>query len=227
MPPDQSYLSPGAQNAVKPGMTPCDQAHALNDQGMSHDAVKSLAYQLPEHDSIKWATASADKVSNPAHTSDFAALQAAKDYVKSPSPETQKAASLAASKTDFQTPGAWAAQSAGFAGAGGGLVPHAVTGTVLLAAAQGGHQISPPGPPKAPGPLDLAMPGKPVAPDLPGKPTLAVPKLARPDLPTPKAPEIAVPGPDGLTLTKPQRAEMSKNTKPFLNLGCKIGKGQA
>jgi hypothetical protein len=136
--PPQDYLSPAAKETVKPGMTPCQQAQALNQKELSSDAVKSMAHGLPERDSVKWAAASAEKVSNPAHQPDLEAIRAAKAWTQNPTPEAQKAAALAASKTDFQTPGPWAAQGAAWAGSGTGLTAHAVTGAVLLAAAQGG-----------------------------------------------------------------------------------------
>jgi hypothetical protein len=137
----QDHLSPGAKEIVKPGMTPCQQAQALNQKQLSTDAVKSLAHGLPEPKAVKWAAASAEKVANPAHTTDFQAIQAAKAWCQNPTPQTQQLAGQAASKAGFQTPGAWAAQAAASAGSGGTLTPHAVTGAVLLAAAQGGKPI--------------------------------------------------------------------------------------
>jgi hypothetical protein len=202
-------------------MTPCQQAQALNQKQLSHDAVKSMAHGLPERDSVKWAAASAEKVSNPAHKPDLNAIQAAKAWAQNPNPESQKAAALAASKTDYQTPGAWAAQAAAFAGKGGGLAPHAVTGAVLLAAAQGGKPISPPGAaaPKIEAPKVPALAA-------PKAPAFKFPFFKRPS-PAPAAPQVAAPGPDGLTVTPAQRAEMAKNCDPYLKLGCDIGTGRA
>ena len=145
MPTPQNHLSPAAQKVVQPGQTPCQQAQALNKQQLSSDAVKSLAHGLPEQKSVQWAATSAEKVSNPAHTTDFQAIQTAKAWTKNPTPANQQAAALAAAKTDYKTPGAWAAQAAAWSGKGGGLTGHAVHGSVMLAAAQGGKPISPPG----------------------------------------------------------------------------------
>ena len=220
---EPDYLSPAAREIVKPGQTPCEQAKALNSQHLSPDAVKSLANGLPERDAVKWAGASAEKVANPAHVPDSQAIQAAKAWTQNPTPANQQAAALAASKTDYQTPGAWAAQAAAWAGKGGGLTPHAVAGSVLLAAAQGGKPISPPGV-SAPS-LDtpkLAMEA--VKPKAPG---FQWPFLKKPAVPVPEVPQVAVPGPDGLVITPAQRAEMAKNCNPFLNLGCDIGQGRA
>src|SRR5262245_55299686 len=119
------HLSPAAQKIIQPGMTPCQQAQTLNQHQLSADAVKSLAHGLPEKQSVQWATASAEKVSNPAHTTDFAAIESAKAWSKNPTAENQKAAALAAAKTDYKTPGAWAAQSAAWAGSGKGLTGQA------------------------------------------------------------------------------------------------------
>jgi hypothetical protein len=220
---DQNYLSPAAQQVVKPGMTPCQQAQALNQKQLSSDAVKSLAHGLPEQKSVQWAAASAEKVSNPAHKPDFEAIQAAKAWSQNPTPENQKAAALVAAKTDHKTPGAWAAQGAAWAGSGKGLTGHATSGAVMLAAAQGGKPISPPG---------VAAPKLevPKVPEIakPAAPTFHLPFFKKPAAPPlPQAPQVPTQGPDGLTLTPPQRAEMAKNTDPFLKLGCDIGSGRA
>jgi len=220
------YLSPGGKQVVKPGMTPCQQAQALNEKQFSHDAVKSLAHGLPEQKAVQWAGASAEKVASPAHKADMEAILAAKAWAKNPTAETQKAASLAAAKTDFKTPGAWAAQAAAFAGSGKGLTAHAVSGAVLLAAAQGGKPISPPGAaaaaikmeaPKLPGIAKPAAAGLQIS-------SLKKPAVAAPKVPqVPQAPQVPKLGPDGLNLTPAQRSEMAKNCEPFLKLGCQIG----
>jgi hypothetical protein len=225
-------LSPGAQQAVQPGQTPCQQAQTLNSKQMSVDAVKSMANGLPEHSAVKWASASASKVANPAHGPDSQALSAAHAWTQNPTPANQQAAALAASKTDHKTPGAWAAQAAAWSGKGGGLTQHAVSGSVLLAAAQGGKPISAPGAaapsvaaPQATAPT-VAAPAKPKA------PSFQMPFFKKPAAPTaPTAPDAHAPspppGPDGHCLTPQQRAEMAKNCDPYLKLGCDIGQGKA
>jgi hypothetical protein len=220
--PEQHGISPAAKEIVKPGMTPCQQAHALNEKHLSSDAVKSMAHGLPERDSVKWATASAERVSNPAHKADLDAIHAAKAWAHNPTPETQKAAGLAAGKTDFQTPGAWAAQGAAWSGTG--LTPHAVSGAVMLAAAQGGKPISAPG--AAAPKLDALHLSQELS--KPKMSALESPLLKKPGgLTTPEVPQAAIKGPDGLTLTHAQRGEMAKNCDPFLKLGCDIGHGRA
>lgn len=220
---EQEFLSSAAQGVVSPRQTPCEQAKALNQQGLSKDAVSTMANRLPEKDAVKWATASAEKVSNPTHQADWEAIQAAKAWTANPTPDAQNAAALAASKTDFQTPGAWAAQAAAWSG-GAGPTPQAVSGAVLLAAAQAGLPI-PAQPASAP---SLAKPEV-AAPKLAAElakrqaPKFQIPMLQKPAI---KVPQVAAPGPDGLSLTPPQRAEMAKNVKPYLELGCEIGSGR-
>jgi hypothetical protein len=226
--PSNSPLSPGAQKVVQPGQTPCQQAQALNSKQMPVDAVKSLAHGLPEHSAVKWASMSASKVANPAHVPDSQALSAAHAWTQNPTPANQQAAALAASKTDFKTPGAWAAQAAAWSGKGGGLTQHAVSGSVLLSAAQGGKPISPPSASASSVSAPKMAAPNPAAPPTPKAPAFQMPffkKPAAPALEAPKAPPS--PGPDGLALTPPQRAEMAKNCDPFLKLGCDIGHGKA
>lgn len=217
-------VSPAAKSVVVPGQTPCEQAKTLNQQGLSKDAVNTMANRLPEKDAVKWASVSAEKVANPANPADWEALQAAKAWSADPSSATQKAAALAAQKSGFQTPGAWAAQAAAWSG-GAGPTPHAVAGAVLLAAAQAGQPI----PPVASGLTQPELPKlaaevpklvKPNSPELAGK-------LAKLELAKLGVPQGSVPvGPDGLYLTAPQRAGMAKNCEPFLDMGCRIGRGE-
>lgn len=218
----QSPLSPGAQKVVQPGQTPCQQAQALNKAQLSADAVKALAHGLPEHKAVQWAAASAEKVANPAHAPDFQAIQAAKTFASNPSPANLQAAALAAGKTDHKTPGAWAAQAAAWSGKGGGLTQHAVAGAVMLAAAQNGKKISPPG-------MSAPKLQEPKVPEIPKPkaPMFQLPFFKKPSLPVPAAPQLPAVGSDGLKLTPPQRASMAKSCEPFLKLGCDIGHGKA
>jgi len=199
-------------------MTPVQQAQLLQQHQMPGEAVKSLAHGLPERDAVKWAEASAEKVSSPAHPADVAAIKAAKAWSQNPTPGTQQAAGQAALKAGHNTPGAWAAQAAALAGTG--HTPHAVAGSVMLAAAQGGKPVPPTG---------VVVPPL-VAPPIPEPPKPAAPGMKLPFFKkpaAPAAPEVAAQGPDGLTLTPTQRAEMTKNTDPYIKLGCDIGQGKA
>ena len=224
MAPPLDFLTPASQQLIKPGMTPVQQAQILQQHQMPGEAVKALAHGLPEKDSVKWASLSAEKVSSPAHPADQAAIKAAKAWSQNPTPAAQQAAGQAALKAGHNTPGAWAAQGAAFSGSG--HTPHAVTGSVMLAAAQGGKPI-PPGGIVPPLPAPPAVPAAPQisAPPPPAAPRFQLPFFKKPAAPPP--PEVPVKGPDGLTLTPSQRAEMTKNTDPFIKLGCDIGQGRA
>ena len=100
------------------------------------------------------------------------------------------------------------------------MTPHAVAGAVLLAIAQAGKPISPSG-------ISIPKPELPKVPEIlkPVAPRFQLPFFKKPDVP--EAPQIPTLGPDGLTLTPAQRAEMAKNTDPYLKLGCDIGNGRA
>ena len=215
------FLTPGAQQLIQPGMTPVQQAQLLQQHQMPGEAVKSLAHGLPERDSVKWASLSAEKVSSPAHPADLEAIKAAKTWSQNPTPAARQAAGQAALKAGHNTPGAWAAQGAAFSGTG--HTPHAVTGSVMLAAAQGGKPVPPAG-------VVPPMPAPPAVPPVPAVPKPAAPQFQMPFFQKPAAPpppDVPVKGPDGLTLTPAQRAEMTKNTDPFIKLGCDIGQGKA
>jgi hypothetical protein len=189
-------------------MTAGQQAMALNQQGLSHDAVKSLANGLPEQKSVQWAAASADKVSSPANKADTDAISAAKAWSKNPTAENKNAAAAAAAATDHKTPGAWAAQAAAWSGTGNS--PHAVSGAVMLASAQSA--------PKAAAP-EVATAAQ--------KPKSSLFQLfKKPAVETPQAPQTPTTGADGLTLTPAQRSEMAKNTEPFIKMGCDIEAGK-
>jgi hypothetical protein len=104
--------APPAKQLLTPQQTPPQFFDLLEKNHISEEEVNFLAYGLPERESVWWATQCAQKVSNPINVTDHAAVKAAEDWVKAPSELTQKAAADAAAKTDFQTPGAWAAQAA-------------------------------------------------------------------------------------------------------------------
>ncbi|MCX8155646.1 MAG: hypothetical protein N3J91_04225 [Verrucomicrobiae bacterium] len=219
--PDWGYLSPTARKIAKLGRTPCEQARALNQQQLSYDAVKALAYGLPEQKAVTWACASAERVANPANTADGEALHAAKQWAMNPTPEGQKAAAEAAAKTGFQTPAAWAAQSAAWAGSGAGLTAQAVVGAVMLAAAQAGKPIPASGGILPPSP-SLKAPA--IDPGLVTDMKMPVQKLPATSLT--EISQVPDMGPDGLSLTLEQRREMAKNVEPFLDLGCDVGQGK-
>ena len=125
--------------------TPSQFLAALQEKHLSAEMVKVLAYGLPDREGVAWAVQCAQKVAGALPVADAQALQAAQAWVKNPSAEKQAAAAAAAERTDFQGPGAWAAQAAAWAGEGTPkppvadgvasprLTPQAVAAAVLLA----------------------------------------------------------------------------------------------
>src|SRR5689334_22688633 len=78
--------------------------------------IDALARQMTDRQGVWWAAQSAKTVppgSTP--SADQAAVTAAEAWAGGPSPGSQDAGAGAASKTDFQGPGAWAAQAAAWA----------------------------------------------------------------------------------------------------------------
>ncbi|MEO6789277.1 MAG: hypothetical protein ABI318_24395, partial [Chthoniobacteraceae bacterium] len=137
---------PPAVELLSPQQTPAQFLAVLQERNMGSDMVKVLAQGLPDREGVAWAVQSALKVADKLPVADAQALQAAQAWAKDPSPERQAAAAAAAKRTDYQGPGAWAAQAAASAQAGGPapaapggveaprLTPHAVSGSVLLSA---------------------------------------------------------------------------------------------
>jgi hypothetical protein len=165
---------------------------------------------MPPRESVGWACQSSAKVADKLEPADKNALAAAQNWVKNPTPATQSAAAAAAAKTNYQGPGAWAAQGAAWSPTPGapppppGLAGHAVAGSVMLAAVQA----------KAP-----------AAPKAPAMPALQAPKIAAPTAPTlqaPAVPQVAAPPPP----TLPQRVAMAGMHQPFIDLGQGIASGQ-
>jgi len=199
----------------------------LQKEKFSQDHIHFLAHGLPARESVGWACKSSAKVSDKLAPSDKTALQSAQAWVKNPTPANQAAAAAAAAKTNFQGPGAWAAQGAAWSKAPGAparpgapavpgapaapnLTGHAVAGSVMLAAA-------------------LSVPKAPVmkeptlqAPAVPKAPTFQAPKLAVPKFAMPKAPTLAPPPPP----TLPQRTATAKIHQPFIDMGHGIASGK-
>jgi hypothetical protein len=211
---------PQALELLKPNLAPNQYVDSLQQNHLSDESIKFLAHGMPERESVWWATQSAQKVATPANAADQAAIQAANAWVKNPSEITRQQAAAAAAKTDFQTPGAWAAQAAAWSqpkvptpvvpGAPAmpavpRLTPHAVSGSVMLAAAMAAKP-----PPALP---QLAVPKV----SAPAPPSLAVPKVAAPAVAIPDLPK---------PLTPQERIDMAKAHEPFIKLGTDIASGQ-
>lgn len=133
---------PAALQLLNPQQTPAQFLAVLQERNLGSDMVKVLAQGLADRDGVAWAVKCALKVADKLPAADVLAMRAAEAWVKNPTSERQAAAAAAAQRTDFQGPGAWAAQAA--ASAGGGitafpegmeaprLTPHAVGGAVML-----------------------------------------------------------------------------------------------
>ena len=128
--------------------TPSQFLAALQEKNLGAEMVKVLAHGLADREGVAWAVQCAQKVAGLLSTlpaADVQAMKAAKAWVKNPTAEKQKIAAAAAELTDYQGPGAWAAQAVAWAGdgapksssaAGGApprLTPQAVAAAVLLA----------------------------------------------------------------------------------------------
>ena len=212
---------PAAQAVLTPTQTPSQYLSALQQKQMGDEMVKTLAYGMPDHEGVAWAAKSAEKVSGQLPPADVEAMQAAKAWSQNPTPEAQAAAAAAAAKTDFQGPGAWAAQGAAWAQsptasaaeAGAAalprMTPSAVSGAVLLAAAIAARP-------------ELAKPKLPSF----QAPALEIPKLEMPTLPsapTLAAPQLAVP-----TVVPPEvQAQTFREQHPFIAMGVDIAAGKS
>jgi len=237
-------LSPQAQQVAPTAKTPEGLFQVLGKEKLAPDAVNVLAHGMPEQKSVFWACKSTDLVSGQVSPEDMAAKMAAEKWVKAPTLANQTAAAEAAAKTDFQGPGAWAAQAAAWAKPTAPNLPKptdglpseavqamdlaqqqastgkAVAGSVNIAAAMKNdpaimNKISAPAIPQFKLP---AIPGleTPAFPDL--KPP-AIPGLKMPAVPVPAAPQIPAMTPKELDAT-------SKALDPFLKLGMDIAQGK-
>jgi hypothetical protein len=229
---------PESRQLLTPTQTPHEYLQTLQEHNQSEDSIKLLAHGMPERESTWWAAQSARKVADPGNAADQAAIKAADAWVKNPSPATREQAAAAAAKTDYQTSGAWAAQAAAWAqpqppaaapgvpvalqlplpSAPGApvaprLTPHAVSGAVMLAAAQTATKVP-------------SVPPAPAAPMMPAAPKIQAPVFQKPALPDFKAPKLAAPEKPVLPPTPQQKAATAKIHEPFIKLGTDIASGR-
>jgi hypothetical protein len=171
---------------------------ALNERKEALPVTKAIAQALPEKESVQWAVVSANSVSPKLSVADRSALERAEQYLKTPSPATQRAAAAAAANTDFQGPGAWAAQAASLVGSAPTVTPgrsplaDCVAGAVALAAG-------------------LSTKKSPVPPAL----IATIPGASSPAAPTSVA--AAPANPSGSDM-----ARLAEALKPFIESGLKI-----
>jgi len=208
---------PEAKPLLQPGQSPGQYTQALQKGNFSQDHIQFLAHGMPPRQSVGWACQSSAKVSDKLEPSDKNALTAAQNWVKNPTPANQSLAAQAAAKTNYQGPGAWAAQGAASANTNPQLSGHAVAGSVQLSAAKAAGKM--PTAPTAP-----AMPTAPTLPKAPTAPTFQAPKAPTLQAPTmPQAPQAPKPP---TPPTPAERAQMAKIHQPFIDLGHGIASGQ-
>ena len=218
--------SPQAAALIKPEMTPTQYVGALEQNNLSGDAINSLAHGMPERESVWYACQSSQRVADKLPANDSAALKAAEAWVKNPTPATQAKAAAAAAATDYQGPGAWAAQGAAWSTSTPGappppavpganpasLTPQATSGAVQLASAmEAGAPI-----PK------LDLPALQAAPPPPAMAPPAGPKFQMPEFAAPAAPQA----PTAPQLTPPELQKIAQVQKPYVDLGKEIAAGK-
>lgn len=202
-------------------------------------SIDALAQQLGPRKGVLWAVESSKVVSSKTHPADQSATGAAEAWVKNPNPSTQAGATSAAKKTDFQGPGAWAAQAAAWAHPSGGNAPAGAAGMgasqtppapgASAPSSAGGHAAAT----GAPGPLVSAAVAGSVALSAALFAGVKPPTGKTPTAPnSPAAPQAGKPGiPKFPASTKPpapppptaaELAKITKIQKPFIDLGQKI-----
>lgn len=208
---------PDAVGLLKPNQTPEQYVTALEQKNLSGDAIQVLANGLPERDAVDWACQSCDRVSPQMAWRRSPSLDAAKQWVQNPTPETKAAAAAAAAQSEMKAPGDLAAQAVAWSGSpdgaamAAGPTGAAVAGSVLSAAA-----IETP--PAVVGP---ALPSAPGPPELPTVPSI--------DLSGPEAPKVELPSVEAPAVQIPDNvlAEQAKAHKPYLDLGKEIAAGKS
>ena len=211
-----SQPSPEAKALLTPEQTPSQYLGKLQEKQMGGEMVKTMAHGMPDREGVHWAAQSADKVSDKLPPSDVQAMKAAQTWAKNPTTENQTAAAAAAAKTNYNGPGALAAQGAAWAqpttpaassasaAAAPRMTPHAVTGAVLMAAAIKANPA-------------LAAP-KVQAPGFQA-PTLTAPALEAPQMAGSQAPPPTVP--------PAVQAQTFKEQHPFIAMGLDIASGKS
>lgn len=194
-------LSPAAKALARPGLSAGEFLSALEKNKLPLDAMKGLAYGLPERQAVMIACQSALKVIEKLNPEELAALRAAEAWVKNPTDATKSAAAAAAAKTDFRGPGGWAAQAAAWSKGNAPAPTNAPAAPPLAPAAAGGAVL------------------------------LAAGLVNRPSMPAPQKPEaVAVPVTPGpakqAEIPQIDQSKMVKLLQPFLKLGKEIAAGK-
>lgn len=215
----QSAVSSKVQAAASPVTTPSEYIAQLRANNMGQEAVQSLARMMSKENAVAWAEQSARMAGEKAGLSDaeLDALDAAKDWSANPTEEARAAAAAAAGKVPADSPAMWAANAAAYSKpmgpssdasalpAANDLTGQMAAGSVQLAAANMA-------------PLDV--PTLPSAQDTPNmqelQDVLEVPHVSMES----EAEQAAMVKLEELTAE--QRAQVSKQLDPFLDMGIKI-----
>jgi hypothetical protein len=215
---------PSARALAKPGQTPGQYVHALEQNQRPLDAVNALSHGMPERDSVWWACQSSNKVADKLNPAELHATKAAEAWVKDPTPENKAAAAAAAAKTDYRGPGGWAAQAAAWStpAAGGAAAPAALATPAVAAPALAAPAVvaAPALTPAAVSGSVLLASGLTNQPPMPApqKPNLEAPQLAAPTIKAPAMAQPEVPAVD--------QSKLSGPLKPFLDLGKDVASGK-
>lgn len=113
-----SRLKPTAMALIADCRTVPDALQSLEDGGMARQAVRLVAYGLPQREAVWWACMCVR------HTApvtladpDRAALEAAEAWVRRPSDEAREAAALRAEGAETKSPEVWAAKAVAWSAA--------------------------------------------------------------------------------------------------------------
>jgi hypothetical protein len=197
----------------------------LRANNFGQEAVQALSRMMPKEKAVAWAEQSARMAGEKAGLSaeEVKALDAAKAWSTHPSEKARAAAATAARKLPADSPAMWTANATAFSqpmplpeGAvplpqADDLTAQMAAGSVQLSAAK----VSPAGIPTIPPPPEMS-----IVPEIPQMPE--VPKLSE----IPKLPEVPKPEQVAMAkleeMTTEQRAQITKQLDPFLEMGVKI-----
>ncbi len=126
--------------AAEPNEPPTD------PEQYSSEVVDRMAAEMPARQGVWWACQSCRQVEPQLPLAELQAVESAEQWVKQPDAARAASAAAVLENSDFQGPGAWAAQGAVWAqrgaqapategGAASSLAPKAIAGSVKLAAA--------------------------------------------------------------------------------------------
>ncbi|MET0312867.1 MAG: hypothetical protein ABW275_00585 [Hansschlegelia sp.] len=84
----------------------------LRELGLWPEAMRLLAYALPEREAVWWSCMCVRHTATTLAEPENAAVEAAEDWVRGPGPRTRQEAAMAASAAGYAAPGSWSALGA-------------------------------------------------------------------------------------------------------------------